>query len=82
MAKDAVRVLDGYGISSAHLVGTSMGGMIAQLVALKHPARVASLTVISSSPFGEDTSGLPGTSPASWSTLAIASGAELNWICG
>ena len=80
MAKDAVRVLDGYGISSAHLVGTSMGGMIAQLVALKHPARVASLTVISSSPFGEDTSGLPGTSPASWSTLAIASGAELNWI--
>jgi pimeloyl-ACP methyl ester carboxylesterase len=64
MAKDAVRVLDGYGISSAHLVGMSMGGMIAQLVALKHPARVASLTVISSSSFGEDTSGLPGTSPA------------------
>jgi pimeloyl-ACP methyl ester carboxylesterase len=64
MANDAVRVLDGYGISSAHLVGMSMGGMIAQLVALKHPARVASLTAISSSPFGEDTSGLPGTSLA------------------
>jgi pimeloyl-ACP methyl ester carboxylesterase len=64
MADDAVRVLDGYGISPAHLVGMSMGGVIAQLVALKHPARVASLTVISSSPFGEDTSGLPATSPA------------------
>ncbi len=64
LADDAVRVLDGYGITSAHLVGMSMGGMIAQLTALKHPARVASLTVISSSPFGEDTSRLPGASAA------------------
>jgi pimeloyl-ACP methyl ester carboxylesterase len=64
MANDAVRVLDGHGISSAHLVGMSMGGMIAQLVALKHPARVTSLTAMSSSPFGEDTSGLPGTTLA------------------
>jgi pimeloyl-ACP methyl ester carboxylesterase len=64
MANDAVRVQSGYGISSTHLVGMSMGGMIDQLVALKHTAHVASLTVISSSPFGEDTSGLPGTSPA------------------
>lgn len=37
--------------------------MIAQLAALKHPARVASLTVISSSPFGQDTSTPPATSP-------------------
>jgi pimeloyl-ACP methyl ester carboxylesterase len=46
-ADDAVRVLDSYGISSAHVVGMSMGGMIAQLVALKHPARVASLALAS-----------------------------------
>jgi pimeloyl-ACP methyl ester carboxylesterase len=64
MAADAVRVLDAYGISAAHLVGMSMGGMIAQLVALRHPARVTSLTTISSSPFGRDNSDLPGSSPA------------------
>jgi pimeloyl-ACP methyl ester carboxylesterase len=64
MADDAVRVLDAYGISSAHLVGMSMGGMIAQLVALSHPARVTSLTTISSSPFGSDSADLPGSSPA------------------
>jgi pimeloyl-ACP methyl ester carboxylesterase len=64
LADDAIRVLDGYGIPSAHLLGMSMGGMIAQLAALKHPERVASLTVISSSPFGEDTSSLPGASAA------------------
>src|SRR5688572_14306056 len=59
MADDAVRVLDAYEISSAHLVGMSMGGMIAQLATLKHLARVASLTAISTSPFGIDTSDLP-----------------------
>jgi len=64
MIDDAIRILDGYAIPSAHLVGMSMGGAIAQLAALKHPARVASLTVISSSPVGADTSGLPGPSPA------------------
>ena len=62
MADDAVRVLDGYGFSAAHLVGMSLGGMIAQLAALKHPARVASLTAIGASPVGEDTSGLPSVS--------------------
>jgi pimeloyl-ACP methyl ester carboxylesterase len=64
MAEDAVRILDGYGVPSAHLVGMSMGGALAQLVALKHPARTRSLTVISSSPIGEDTFHLPGASPA------------------
>ena len=64
MIDDAVRILDGFAIPSAHLVGMSMGGALAQLVALKHPARVASLTVISSSPVGADTSGLPGSSTA------------------
>jgi pimeloyl-ACP methyl ester carboxylesterase len=64
MIDDAVRILDGYAIPSAHLVGMSMGGALAQLVALKHRAHVASLTVISSSPVGADTSGLPGPSAA------------------
>jgi pimeloyl-ACP methyl ester carboxylesterase len=64
MIDDAIRILDGYAMPSAHLVGMSMGGALAQLVALKHPARVASVTVISSSPVGADTSGLPGPSGA------------------
>ena len=64
MADDAMRVLDGYGIASAHLVGMSMGGMLAQYAALKHPARTASLTLISSSPVGDDVPDLPGPTAA------------------
>jgi pimeloyl-ACP methyl ester carboxylesterase len=64
MVEDTFRVLDGYGLLSAHLVGMSMGGYIAQLAALKHPARAATLTVISTSPTGEDTSDLPASTPA------------------
>lgn len=64
MADDAIRVLDAYGLKAAHIVGMSMGGMLAQLVALKHAERVLSLTVLSSSPVGVDTSGLPGMTEA------------------
>lgn len=77
MADDAMRVLDSHGLQSAHLVGMSAGGMIAQLVALKHPSRVISLTVISSSPIGMDTSHLPGTT-AAYSEHS-AGGAKVDW---
>jgi pimeloyl-ACP methyl ester carboxylesterase len=50
LAEDAVGLLDAFGLESAHLVGMSMGGWIGQLVALEHPDRVASLTLISTSP--------------------------------
>jgi pimeloyl-ACP methyl ester carboxylesterase len=46
MADDAGRVLDAYGITAAHIVGMSMGGMIAQTLAARHPDRVATLTSI------------------------------------
>lgn len=64
MADDAVSILDGYGLARAHLVGMSLGGMIAQLAALKHPGRVATLTCIGSSAFDEDDADLPPMDPA------------------
>jgi len=54
MAADAAALLDALGIPAAHIVGASMGGFIAQLVALNHPEHVLSLTSIMSGPSGED----------------------------
>jgi pimeloyl-ACP methyl ester carboxylesterase len=46
MAADCVGLLDALGFASVHLVGASMGGFIAQTVAIEYPARVRSLTSI------------------------------------
>jgi pimeloyl-ACP methyl ester carboxylesterase len=54
MARDCLAVLDGYGLPAAHLAGGSLGGMMAQWLAVHEPARVLSLTVLSSSPMGYD----------------------------
>lgn len=50
LADDAVGLLDALNISAAHIVGASMGGYIAQLVAISHPERTLSLTSIMSGP--------------------------------
>jgi len=64
MAGDAVAVLDAVGVDKAHVVGASMGGMIAQLVAVEHPSRVLSLTSIMS------TTGNPTLPPAKPEVMA------------
>jgi pimeloyl-ACP methyl ester carboxylesterase len=54
MADDAVGLLDALGLASAHVVGASLGGMIAQTIAIRRPERVRTLTSIMS------TTGEPG----------------------
>ncbi|WP_078083057.1 alpha/beta hydrolase [Microbulbifer mangrovi] len=71
MAGDAVGVLDTLGISRAHVVGASMGGMISQVLTATYPQRVASLTSIMSS------SGAPDLPESSRDAItALAQGAK------
>jgi pimeloyl-ACP methyl ester carboxylesterase len=52
LAADAVQVLDEAGVAEAHVVGTSLGGMIAQELALTYPERVAKLVLACTTPGG------------------------------
>lgn len=54
MAADVVGLLDALSIGAAHIVGTSMGGMIVQLAAINHPDRVLSVTSIMSNTGNDD----------------------------
>ncbi|MFJ9736555.1 alpha/beta fold hydrolase [Streptomyces sp. NPDC101166] len=57
MASDALAVLDAFGTERAHVVGASLGGIIAQRLAVTHAHRVLTLTSLSSQPLGTDTPG-------------------------
>jgi pimeloyl-ACP methyl ester carboxylesterase len=76
LTADAVGVLDGFGISAAHLVGVSAGGGIAQEVALDSADRVLSLTLISTSPATRGDRDLPPPTPEFSRFVAAA---EADW---
>jgi pimeloyl-ACP methyl ester carboxylesterase len=78
--EDAIGVLDAFGVGTAHIVGMSMGAGIGQSLAIRRPDRVASLTLIATSPIAREPGGpdLPppseevaaefgGVSPPDWS---------------
>ncbi len=66
MADDAVALLDALGIKRAHIVGASMGGMIAQIVAAKYPEHTISLTSIMSTTGRRD---LPQAKPEAMAAI-------------
>jgi pimeloyl-ACP methyl ester carboxylesterase len=66
MTQDVVALLDHLGIARAHVVGASLGGMIAQILAATEPDRVASLGVIMS------TTGKPLSAPPAWRVIKLA----------
>lgn len=77
LALDAVGILDGLAIARAHLAGMSLGGMLAQLIALTLPERVRTLTLIATEPLDAPDPAVPPMDPEvlAWH----AKGAALDW---
>jgi pimeloyl-ACP methyl ester carboxylesterase len=94
LVADAVGVLDALGVHRAHVVGLSMGGALAQVMGLGHPERIASLTLVATSPAGPGEPDLPdmtdearaafgNVAEPDWSDRAavIDYVTELSWAC-
>ena len=91
MAADGIGLLDALDVEQAHVVGSSMGGMIAQTITIEHPERVRSLTSIMSTT-GEPDVGTPDAdcltgimsimSPVEGRDARVAQGIELARLIG
>lgn len=78
---DSLAVLDGFEVETAYVVGISMGGAIAQRVALEHPGRVIGLTLMATSPISgtaADGTELPSMEPRLAEYFAEG-GPEVDW---
>jgi pimeloyl-ACP methyl ester carboxylesterase len=89
LAEDAIGVLDTLGVARAHLVGMSGGGGTAQFLGVRHPDRVASLTLLSTSPMASAPGvELPPPTPEALASFAMAPpdwsdrGAVIDYIAG
>jgi pimeloyl-ACP methyl ester carboxylesterase len=65
-ADDAVAVLDALGVDAAHVMGVSMGGFIAQVLALRAPERVRSLVLVATGPGGPEHQPVPAETLKLW----------------
>lgn len=85
LAADASAILDAYGCQKAHVIGMSLGGYLAQMMAVSQPECVSSLTLIASEPLGWDGEALPqisqgfldhfgGLASLDWSDQAAVAG--------
>jgi pimeloyl-ACP methyl ester carboxylesterase len=72
MADDGIAILDALEIRKAHIVGVSMGGMIAQELALNHPERISSLTLMMSTGDAEDRTLPPLSSAVAFDLIRVA----------
>ncbi len=87
LADDLLGLLDHFGISASHLIGRSMGAMVGQVVALRAPERVRSLTMFGSSPApGDERLGGPDEAFVEKMTARLFAGAptdpgaQIDWL--
>ncbi|MCR8844493.1 alpha/beta fold hydrolase [Paenibacillus sp. SC116] len=80
LADDAIGVLDAYGIKQSHIVGLSMGGLIAQIIAVRHPQRALTITPIASCTIFESNDTSKEYPPIDENIIAYhANSATLDW---